>query len=288
MGDDRPASAPGIGEAALDRALEDKDLLLLYQPIHDLNGVVVAAEALLRQRRQSGEIREASIITETAEEAAGPELFVLDSWVVRTAYRDAGSWQRRHPNVRLNVNLSPREFTDERMDIVGKLKSVIGESNTDPRRVSLEITETRYIERPRETVDVLNQVRSLGFELWLDDFGTRFSSMTHVQHFPLDGLKIAGTFVSGLPDDKRCRAICKALLSLARDLELRVIAEEVENEAQLDVLRELGGHYIQGFLYSRPMPLEEFQKFLDAGEPASTPQERRDRDADRGRASRSS
>lgn len=286
MADESQSAGEDVGRAALERALQEKDLLLVYQPIHDLRGSIVAAEALLRQRRQSGEIREASIITETAEDAPGPELFVLDSWLVRTAYENAAGWQQRHPNVHLHVNLSPREFMEG--PIVERLQSLVGMCGTDPHRVHLEITETSYIERPKETVGVLNTVRDMGFELWLDDFGTRFSSITHLQHFPLSGLKIPGTFVAGLPHDKRCRAICRALVSLSRELGLRIVAEEVESKEQLDVLRDFGCELVQGFFFSRPMPLEAFQRALGAAAQTSTPPERRDRADGRDRASRSS
>jgi len=104
--------ADSVAKAALDRALDEKEqLVLLYQPIHDTRtGEIRAAEALLRQRRQSGELREASIIHETAEQSCGPELFRLDHFLVRKAYTDAGQWHSAFPGVRLNVNLSPREF----------------------------------------------------------------------------------------------------------------------------------------------------------------------------------
>ena len=248
-------------QAALERAIQDDDrLLLVYQPIHDARtGQVYAAEALLRQRRESGEIREASIITEAAEESRGPELFVLDSMLVKRAYLDAAQWQKSRP-VRLHVNLSPREFQEGA--VLDRLTALLTSCGIDTGKVNLEITETIYIEHPRETMRVIEAIRELGLELWLDDFGTGHSSITHLQHFPIDGIKLPGALVRPLPEDRRTAAITRSLLALAHDLGLRVIAEEVERREQLDFLDGLGCDLIQGFLFSRPMPLGDFERYL--------------------------
>ena len=233
-------------QAALDRAFEEENLVLLYQPIHDAtSGAIIAAEALLRQRRESGEIREAGIITAAAED--GPELFRLDSWVVRNACRDAAGWN----NVRLNVNLSPREF--EEGNVLERLPSI-----PNPGNVNLEITETSYIDSPEETIQILDAVKAHGIQLWLDDFGTGHSSLEHLQHFPLDGVKIAAQFVRECTTDRRCRTITKSIIRLAHELGLQVIAEGVEQRDQLEFLRDEGCESVQGFLFSRPMELEEF------------------------------
>ena len=237
-------------QAALDRAFEAKNLVLVYQPIHDaVSGNIIAAEALLRQRRESGEIREAGIITAAAED--GPELFRLDSWVVRNACRDAARWN----DVRLNVNLSPREF--EEGNVLERLPSI-----PNPGNVNLEITETSYIDSPEETMRVLEAVRELGIRLWLDDFGTGHSSLEHLQLFPLDGLKIPAQFIKACITDQRCRIIVKAILGMARELGLQVIAEGVEHQDQLEFLREHHCDAIQGFLFSKPMELDDLLERL--------------------------
>lgn len=251
-----------VGQAALDRALTHDDLLLNYQPIHDARtSAIVSAEALLRQRRQSGETREAGIIAEAAEKSPGNERCVLGSWMMETAFRDAAIWQSNGGDeVRLNVNLSPLDF--EEGDIVERLKAIMEHAGLDARKLILEITETSYIERPRDTVAVLEAVKDLGVALWLDDFGTRHSTLTHLQHFPLDGLKIPGTFIAGLVGDSRCRAITRALIGLGHELGLKVTAEEVETEKQLALLREADCDYVQGFLLSRPMSAAALTKAL--------------------------
>jgi len=242
-------------QAALDRAFEEENLVLLYQPIHDAtSGAIIAAEALLRQRRESGEIREAGIINEAAED--GPDVFRLSSWVVRNAYLDAATW----PDIRLNVNLSPREFQEG--DVLGRLSSLLTSCGIDPHRINLEITETSYIDSPEETMHVLEAVRELGIKLWLDDFGTGHSSLEHLQHFPLDGLKIAAQFVKECITDERCRIITKAIIGMGHELGLQVIAEGVEHQDQLEFLREHHCDAIQGFLFSKPMELDDLLRRL--------------------------
>lgn len=243
-------------QAALDRALDQQDqLILVYQPIHHArDGAIYGAEALLRQRRESGEIREAAIIHEAAEESDGPTLFHLDSLVVKRAYTDAALWPKP---ARLNINLSPREFQEG--NVLDRLTSLVTTCGIDASRVNLEITETSYIERPDETMDVLVAIKRLGVGLWLDDFGTGHSSLEHLQLFPVDGLKLPGAFVRPLPHDRRCRAIVTALIALAHDVGIPVIAEEVENDAQLEFLLSLDCDLIQGFLFSKPVPAEEVQ-----------------------------
>ncbi|MBV8520183.1 MAG: EAL domain-containing protein [Acidobacteria bacterium] len=251
--------ADEVAQAALDRAIDEHEqLLLVYQPIHEADSAAIyGAEALLRQRRRSGEIREASVITEAAEENGGLELFRLDSMVVKQAYTDAAHWP---DGIRLNVNLSPREF--EEGTVLDRLEGLVTSCGIDTKKVNLEITETSYIKHPRETMKVLDALRERGLNLWLDDFGTGFSSVTHLQHFPIDGLKIPGAFMKELPGDRRSRAIVKALVMLAHDLGLEVIAEEVETQEQLDFLLELDCDYIQGFLFHKPMTAQAFAQLL--------------------------
>jgi EAL domain-containing protein (putative c-di-GMP-specific phosphodiesterase class I) len=249
-----------VGQAALDRALEDKEqLVLLYQPIHDARThAVYSAEALLRQRRESGELREASIIHETAER--GPELFALDHYLVQKAYTDAARWQSFAPDVRLNVNLSPRELQEGH--VIDRLTALVTSCGINTHRVNIEITETAQIEDPAATADVLVALKELGVSIWLDDFGTGHSSIDHLQLFPLDGIKLPGAFIKPLPDGDRSRIITRNLIQLAHDLDLPVIAEEVERQEQLDYLLELGCEYIQGFLFSKPMAVEELEELL--------------------------
>jgi EAL domain-containing protein (putative c-di-GMP-specific phosphodiesterase class I) len=249
-------------QAALDRALdEQEDLVLLYQPIHDARTrEIVAAEALLRQRRESGEIREAGIITAAAEDAPPRDLFALDSIVVEKALRDAARWHDRTPNVRLHINLSPREFQEGH--VLERLTKLVTGCGIDTHRLAIEITETSYIEHPDETMHVLEELKKLGIQLWLDDFGTGHSTLTHLQKFPVDGIKVPADFVGCIEENKRCRAITKALITVAHEIGTKVIAEGVEREKQRESLMRWGCDYIQGFLFSKPMPLDKLETTL--------------------------
>jgi len=245
---------PDVEQEALDRAGEEKNLLVVYQPIHDARTrEIYSAEALLRQWRRSGEIREASIITDAAE--AGPDLFKLDSWTLRTAFADAAHWP-----IRINVNLSPREFQEG--NVLPRLTKLLTGCSIDPHKINLEITEVSFIDDPEETMEILDELKKLGIELWLDDFGTGHSSITHLQRFPVDGLKISGEFVKRVPGDRRSSAIARALINLAHDLSITAIAEGIERQDQLDFLLECNCDYIQGFLFSKPMTREELEALV--------------------------
>ncbi|MEA2238503.1 MAG: hypothetical protein QOC81_3227 [Thermoanaerobaculia bacterium] len=246
-------SAPSSG---LSRAIDQDQLVLFYQPIHELESRrIISAEALMRSRRGNGEIRSAAPLTEAAEE--GPEIFKLDSWTMHRAYADAATWQKQAgPDVHLNVNLSPREFQEG--NFMQRLLKLVKGNGNDLRKINIEITEMSYIEHPKQTMHVLDELKELGVQLWLDDFGTGHSSVEHLLHFPLDGVKVPGTFVSRLSSSQRARAITKAIIDLAHELEMKVIAEEIEHRDQLEFLREMQCDYIQGFLFSKPMPLDDF------------------------------
>lgn len=282
---DRRSRATPKEQAALDRAFDEENLLLVYQPIHDVRtGEVVAAEALVRQRRESGEVREASIITRAAEH--GPDLFLFDSVTMRMALRDAAAWQKRF-NVRINVNLSPREFQEG--DPISRVTDLVSKCGIDTHRINLEITETSYIKHPKETMHVLESLKGLGIQLWLDDFGTGHSTVEHLLYFPIDGIKVPDTFMKHVPKDETSAAITRSLVNLAHELELRVIAEGMEREEQREFLREVKCDYVQGFLFSKPMTAADFNDFLTTQSfPASPPRGSKNRDAARDPRERSS
>jgi EAL domain-containing protein (putative c-di-GMP-specific phosphodiesterase class I) len=247
--------------AAVKRALDQKQLVLFYQPIHELESRrVVAAEALLRARRRSGEIRNAARITAAAEQ--GPDLYRLDSWSIQRAFRDAAAWQREEgPGVRLHVNLSPREL--EESGLTTRLRHLAKRTGVDIGNVNVEITETSFIAKLRPAAHALERVKALGAEVWLDDFGTGHSSLSHLLLFPLDGIKLPAEFVKPLGGgDERAQILIGHLVALAHALGLRVIAEGVEHEDQLAVLREAECDFVQGFLFSKPMPVERFREML--------------------------
>lgn len=248
---------PDNARAELREALDDESLINFYQPIHEISTRrIVSAESLLRRADDSEE--SAGDLTAAAEH--GPDLVRLDQWSLRSAFADAARWQVDHEKVRVNVNLSPREF--EMDNLVARIDGLVQDTGVRSARVNLEITETSYIREPKKTVAVLDELKERGFELWLDDFGTGHSSVEHLQHFPLDGLKIPGGFIREVSGNRRCCSIVRGVVALAHDLGLTVVCEEVENEEQLEFVRQAGGDYIQGFLFSRPMAVDEFIRFV--------------------------
>jgi len=236
--------------AALENAIDRENVVVLYQPIHDVaSRRMIAAEALMRQRRESGEIREAAILTEAAENAPRDEMIDLDEILLERAFT---GWRSE---LRLHVNLSPREF--QRDDVVTRVRRAIETAGVNPRQITLEITETSHIKDLDDAARVLREMKALGVELWLDDFGTGHSTIEQLYRFPVDGLKIPATFIANVDRNRRSRAITKSLIALAHDLALHVIAEGVEREAQLAALTDLDCDAVQGFLFSRPVTLEE-------------------------------
>jgi EAL domain-containing protein (putative c-di-GMP-specific phosphodiesterase class I) len=251
---------PKASQAGVRRALDQEQLVLFYQPIHDaVSRAIVATEALLRAQRGNGEIRSGEPIAAGAEE--GPDLFRLDSWTVHRAVADAARWQTgAAPDVRLHVNLSPREF--ENRGVAARLKKLFTTCGADPSKITLEITETHHIIDIGQTRRVLEELKETGVQLWADDFGTGHSSLSHLLQFPLDGLKLPGAFIGEVAANGRAAAMVRSLVALAHELDMKAVAEGVENEGQLAMLRDCECDYIQGFLFSRPMPLDAFEEEL--------------------------
>jgi EAL domain-containing protein (putative c-di-GMP-specific phosphodiesterase class I) len=180
----------------------------------------------------------------------------LDKILLEHACAAAAQWQKSGaPDLRVHVNLSPREFQHD--DIVDRVRRAIETSGANAHRVTLEITETSGFKKLDDAVRVLREMKALGVELWLDDFGTGHSTIEQLYRFPVDGLKLPATFVGDLERNRRSRAITHSLIALAHDLALHVIAEGVERETQLSILADFDCDLIQGFLFSRPMQLGE-------------------------------
>jgi EAL domain-containing protein (putative c-di-GMP-specific phosphodiesterase class I) len=232
-------------------ALAEERLVLGYQPIFRArDGKPVAAEALLRWRNPDQEADDLGDLLRAAEES--PVIFMLETWAMHVCFRDAASWQSGPlPDLRVNLNLSAREFRRE--DLSDRLIQAAEECRVDPGKVTLEITETSAIGTPEEVAPLLTGLKDLRLELWLDDFGTGHSSLAWLSWFPLDGVKIPGLFVSRLPADDRCVLIVMAILEMAHRLGLRVTAEGIENDEQLSYLKEHACDDLQGFRLAEPL-----------------------------------
>lgn len=236
-------------ENALRRAIDRGEFRLQYQPqIRIADGAIVGMEALLRWNRGDQVIGPAKFIP-VAEET---RLIVeIGEWVLREACRQASEWQReRFPNLRMSVNLSPRQF--QHADLRKIIALALEESGLDARFLEVEITEGTAMHNIERAVTTMRSLREMGVRIALDDFGTGHSSLNYLRSFPIDSVKIDQAFVHEIEASASNRAIVSAVIAMAHGLDLRVTAEGVETEAQFDFLRREGCEEVQGYLFGRP------------------------------------
>jgi diguanylate cyclase len=177
------------------------------------------------------------------------------------ACREARGWQTLGlPAVKVTVNLSARQFRER--DLLGTVRGALSSAQLDPNCLELELTESVVMEDADSTITTLENLSNLGVTLAIDDFGTGYSSLSYLKRFPIDKLKIDQSFVRGVNNDPEDAAITSAIIALARSLNVKVIAEGVETEEQLAFLREHGCEEGQGFYFARPVPGNEFTRFL--------------------------
>ena len=247
-------------ETALRRAIERDELFLMYQPIVELaTGRVASVEALLRWSRPGVGIVEPKDFIPLAEEIGA--IVPIGEWVLRTAGLQLREWQRRgRPDVRLSVNLSPRQFQHERLSTM--IENVLTDTGLDPRCLDLEITESLAIRDTDMTIARMEHFRSRGIGASLDDFGTGYSSLAHLRFLPLDAVKIDRSFVVDMRDEGREKAIVQAIVTMGHSLKLRVVAEGVETEEQRRILTAMGCDELQGFVFSRPLCVADAEKLL--------------------------
>ena len=251
----------------LRRGLEREEFWLCYQPQVDLaTGGIVGVEALLRWHRpELGAVSPATFVPLLEENGL---IVPVGEWVLRTACRQARVWQENGAGrLRVAVNLSARQFGRE--DLVGTVARALEETGLDPRCLELEITESllvQDIEASSRTLDELKRVAG-GVRISIDDFGTGYSSLSYLKSFPIDLLKIDRSFVRNLATDPDDAAITAAIIGLAHNLRLKVIAEGVETEEQLAFLKNKGCDEAQGYYFGRPLPAEDITRLLGEGRP---------------------
>ena len=259
-GGERERRSPTPGAArkreairALKEGVAGDRIVLHYQPIVEPDGLrMTAVEALMRWR-QPDEGPELADLILAAERS--PVIFKLENWVLKRSFAAAAAWRDEGlRGLRVNVNLSSREFP--RAGLVRRLRRLLDANELDPGTVGLEVTETSAICRFDEVAEQIAELRAMGLELWLDDFGTGHSSLEWLGRIPVDGVKIPGALTARL-DDARMRTIVSRAIDLAHDLGLRVIAEGVETVEQRDILGRAECDLLQGFLFSRPLAAEE-------------------------------
>jgi diguanylate cyclase (GGDEF)-like protein len=249
-------------EASLRRALERGEFSLHYQPQIELaGGAPVGFEALLRwEHADLGTVSPAQFIP-LAEETG--LIVAIDDWVLRTAVAQLAAWLAAgHPRLTIAVNLSGRSFALP--DLPQRVTRILQERGVPAELLELEITESVVMHSSETNVSALESLKRQGLRLAIDDFGTGYSSLSYLKRFSIDTLKIDRAFIRDIAADPDDRAIVDAVIALARSLELRVIAEGVETEEQLALLRRHGCHLAQGFLFARPLPPAEAEAWLRA------------------------
>ncbi len=246
-------------ENSLRAAFESDEFLIYYQPVIDLaKNEIYCVEALLRwQHPEKGMIKPEDFFSVIEDSGL---IVALGEWVIKAVCSQIRAWQDAGlENQLVSINLAARQFRDQ--DIVSVFVQAMEEAGITGKSLSVEITERTLIDNMGEVESTLNKLRDLGIGVSLDDFGTGYSSLAYLKEFPVDMVKIDQAFVEGIPDNEEDCAIVSAIAGLTRGLKLKLHAEGVENPRQLEVLRELGCQYAQGYYWCKPLPGDEFQRF---------------------------
>ncbi|MBL8434315.1 MAG: EAL domain-containing protein, partial [Zoogloea sp.] len=247
-------------ESRLRQAFEARQLALYYQPqVDTLSGELIGMEALLRWRQPDGSMVPPDKFIPIAEECG--LIVPIGAWVLREACRQQKAWLREGiSRVPVGVNLSARQFDDA--NLLSTIQDALTESGLPPTYLDLELTESLVMGNPEHTRHVLAECKKLGLQLSVDDFGTGYSSLANLKRFPIDRLKIDRSFIADIvtqPDDA---AIAQTIVAMAHTLRLEVIAEGVETETQLALLRRWRCDAYQGYLCSRPLPADAMTAML--------------------------
>ncbi len=249
-----------ILEDLLHSALKKEEFILYYQPIVNLvTGKIVKMEALLRwQNFQLGLI--APYIFIPLAEANG-SIIPIGEWVLQTACAQNKAWQNMGLQpIEISVNLSVRQF--QQPNLVSTIANILKQVQLEPDYLELEITESITMQNTESAKIILNELNNLGISLSMDDFGTGYSSLGYLQQFPFHTLKIDRSFVRDLHPNSQNLAVVNAVITLGQALNFKVVAEGVETEEVRDLLKNLGCEYIQGYLYSKPVPAAEATKLF--------------------------
>ncbi|MFW5995137.1 MAG: putative bifunctional diguanylate cyclase/phosphodiesterase, partial [Spirochaetia bacterium] len=251
-------------EQAMARALGDgfAGFFLEYQPIVSLDGTITGAEALIRLRTPELGLVSPGLFIPIAEESG--DIRVLGQWIIYSCCRRLQQWHEAgFTSVQLSVNLSALQF--KQADLPSRIKGVLKATGLAPQALKVELTESMLMEDPEQVIRNMQALRGLGISLLIDDFGTGYSSLAYLRRLPVDVLKVDKSFVDRICESKSDQQIVRAIVSMARSLQLSVLAEGVEDTCQLEHLREIECDFIQGFHFSRPVSAEKFRSMLETG-----------------------
>ncbi|HEY1472648.1 MAG TPA: EAL domain-containing protein [Pseudolabrys sp.] len=250
-------------EADLGKAAERNEFELFYQPqVNLVDGRLVGAEALIRWRHPGRGLVLPEDFMPVVNGSSISDGIAL--WVMETACRQGGLWQKKGYEIRLGVNLSPSQFQSG--DLAATVESILGDTGFSPTLLELEVTESILLEDDARALEIFRRIQELGVHIAFDDFGTGFASLTYLKKFPLDRLKIDKSFVRKLQTDSDDMAIVGATIGLGKLLGLSVIAEGIEDSVTADLLRSKGCEEGQGYYFGRPMPAWKFEKAFFSGD----------------------
>jgi predicted signal transduction protein with EAL and GGDEF domain len=254
-------------EADLRQAVDNGQLRLHYQMQVDAQRKVIGAEALLRWLHPSRGLVPPNAFIPLAEETQ--LILPIGQWVLQQACAQIKAWSlcARTEHLRLAVNVSARQF--RQANFVAEVKRALDASGADPAKLELELTESLVLDDIDDALAKMHSLRALGIGLSLDDFGTGYSSLSYLTKLPLNQLKIDRSFVLKLAERPNNAVIAQTVITMGHSLGLEVVAEGVETPAQLAFLERHGCKVFQGYLFGRPVPLDEFEKALAHGAPAS-------------------
>lgn len=246
-------------ENSLQLALNRNELIMHYQPQIDLNtGEIIGMEALIRWNKPDTGMTYPKDFIPFAE--GGRLIHPLGKWALSTACKQNKEWRAAGlPPVRVAVNISAKQFQN---GLESTVSNLLKETGVEPSSLELELTENIFIQNRDETIRILNKLKDMGIHITLDDFGSGYSCLCYLRYIPLDKLKIGETLTCSPVKDTNTLAILKAIVGMAHSLNLKVIAEGIETQEQLDFIRSIGFDAVQGHLFSYPLPSDEATKLL--------------------------
>lgn len=247
-------------ESQINAAFQNREFQIYHQPIHDLaHNKLIGSEALIRWESPSQGLISPGYFVDVLENSS--MIIPVGYWIFEECFMHYKQIREKAPaNFTVSINVSGRQFAHH--DFLPTLKALLIKHGVKAENFKLEITE-RILMEGGAIIDVLNQCRDIGFEISLDDFGTGFSSLQYLAQMPINYIKIDRSFVMNVLKDERTRAIIRSIVFLASQLNVKVISEGIESEAEASVMYGLGSDYGQGYLYSKPIPLPQFLKDLE-------------------------
>jgi EAL domain-containing protein (putative c-di-GMP-specific phosphodiesterase class I) len=239
----------------IDDALNNQHFKMVYQPLISVQtGKIVGFESLVRcESPKFGVISPVDFIP-CAEQTG--QILALGHWIFQQALLDLKRMRNLGmDHISLSLNVSPVQLLHS--NVYEQLMSLLSELDLPPSKIKLELTETALIHDPKTIAKVFDALSLEGIQIWLDDFGTGFASLSLLRKFNIDGLKIDRSFVGGITDNNEDFTLCSAVIAMAQRLGLQVVAEGIENQNQLQILSQLGCDMVQGYLLGRPLTLEK-------------------------------